>query len=91
MPFRANVLVVGAEGAVARLAAMLEQIGATVQQAPDCLTAMAAIKSDAVELAVLADCRGKFNPIETARVLKSLRRDRYLPVLLVAVARTCRG
>jgi diguanylate cyclase (GGDEF)-like protein len=85
MPFRANILVVGgAEDAVARLAAMLERVGATVQRAPDCLTAMAIVKSDGVELAVLADCRGQFNPVETARVLKSLRRDRYLPVMLVA-------
>ena len=56
MPFRANILVVGAvEGAAARLTAMLERVGATVQQAPDCLTAMAIVKSDGVEAAVLAE------------------------------------
>jgi diguanylate cyclase (GGDEF)-like protein len=85
MPFRANILIVGPDdGAAARLAAMFERVGATVQRAPDCLTAMAVVKNDHVELAVLADCRGQFNPLETARVLKSLRRDRYLPVVVVA-------
>ena len=89
MPVRANILLVGAdEGVTAPIREMLEAVGATVQAAPDCLTAMALVKSEPVDLAVLVDScdqnpQGQFNPLETARVLKSLRRDRCLPVLLV--------
>ncbi|HUX01076.1 MAG: diguanylate cyclase [Phycisphaerae bacterium] len=85
MPGRPNVLLIGAaEGACAELASVLEAIGATIQPAGDCLTAMAAVKSDGIDLAVLADCGGEFNAVETARVLKSLRHDKYLPVMLLA-------
>ena len=82
---RPNVLLIGAaEGACAELASVLEALGATIQPVGDCLTAMAAVKSDGIDLAVLADCGGEFNAVETARVLKSLRRDKYLPVMLLA-------
>jgi len=85
MPSRPNVLLVGAaEGPCAELAGVLEKIGATVQTAKDCLTAMAVVKGDGLDMALLADFGGEFNAVETARVLKSLRRDKYLPVMLIA-------
>ena len=52
--------------------------------AADCLAAMGVVKSENVDIVILADCPGEFDLVDTARVLKSLRPDRYLPVLIVA-------
>jgi diguanylate cyclase (GGDEF)-like protein len=83
MAYRANVLVVAnaetSEGIVARL----EAFGAQVLTAPDCLTAMGIVKAENVDLTVLTDCPCQFDLADTTRVLKSLRTDRYLPVLAI--------
>ena len=85
MTVGASVLVIGAEEeGVAQIRHILEALGVSVETAEDCLTAMAAVKSEKIDLAVLGECGGNFNPVETARVLKSLHRHHYLPVLLVS-------
>ena len=84
MPHPAKMLIVRPddktpEGLVARF----EALGAGIQTAPDCLSAMGIVKSQSLDLIVLTDCPGAFNLADTARVLKSLRTDRYIPVLAV--------
>lgn len=84
MPHQSTILaVVPAEAAQAALAEQLEAFGATVHTAPDCLTAMGLVKTEKPDLVVLAGCDGPFDVADTARVLKSLQGDRYLPVLAV--------
>ena len=83
MAYRVNVLVITPEAAEDNLLARLEALGATLQTAVDCLTAMAVVKTESPDLVVLAACPGQFDAAETARVLKSLRTDRYLPVVAV--------
>jgi diguanylate cyclase (GGDEF)-like protein len=61
----------------------LKTLGIDVQTVPDCLTAMGLVKGGDVELVVLVDCPGQFDTLDTMRVLKSLRIDRYLPVLVL--------
>lgn len=65
------------------LVEQLGEFGASVQTAPDCLTAMGIVKTEDIDLVVLTDCPGQFNLVDTARVLKSLRADRYLPIMAV--------
>jgi diguanylate cyclase (GGDEF)-like protein len=62
----------------------LKTLGLAVQTVPDCLSAMGLVKGGDVDLVVLVDCPGQFNTLDTMRVLKSLRADRYLPVMVVA-------
>jgi len=86
MTVGASVLVIGAEEeeCVVQIRHILEALGVSVETAEDCLTAMAAVKSEKIDLAILGEHGGNFNPVETARVLKSLHRHHYLPVLLVS-------
>ena len=81
-----RVLVLGGDAASqAETAARLERAGATVQTASDCLAAMGIVKGDEVDLVVLrGGSEGRFDAVDTARVLKSLRPDRYLPVMVLA-------
>ena len=84
MPDGIRVLVLGADTARrGEAVARLDRLGAAVQVAPDCLTGMAVVKSGTVDVAVLAGPEGGFDAIDTARILKSLRPDRYLPVLVL--------
>ena len=85
MAYQANALAVAREeGTRRQITSRLEALGITVQAAPDCLTAMGIVKAGSADLVVLADSPGEFDAIDTTRVLKSLRTDRYLPVLVVA-------
>jgi len=61
----------------------LEAFGAGVQTASDCLSAMGIVKSEDVDLVVVTACPGQFNLADAARVLKSIRTDRFIPVLAV--------
>ncbi len=82
MPQQHNVLVViGEEDGAGALVETLEAVGASVRTAPDCLAAMALVKAEAVDLILVADHPGTFDLADTARVLKSLRTDTYVPVL----------
>lgn len=83
MAYRVNILVITPEAVTDNLLARLEALGATLQTAADCLTAMAVVKTEKPDLVVLANCPGQFDAAETARVLKSLRTDRYLPVVAI--------
>jgi diguanylate cyclase (GGDEF)-like protein len=83
MPQNISVLVVVQESGQQNLLGRLEGLGATVQAASDCLTAMAVVKTERPDLVLLANCQGQFDAPETARVLKSLRTDRYLPVVAI--------
>jgi len=83
MAYRVNVLVIAQEPAEEDLLVRLEALGATLQTAADCLTAMAVVKTEKPDLVILANCPGQFDGAETARVLKSLRTDRYLPVMAI--------
>ena len=78
-----RVLALGGEGPSRdETVARLERVGAAVQVAGDCLAAMGTVKGEDVDLAVLTGGgQGRFDAVDTARVLKSLRPDRYLPVL----------
>ena len=85
MSHQVNALAVAREETTRRkIAARLESLGTTVQAAPDCLTAMGIVKTGAVDLVILADAPGEFDAIDMTRVLKSLRTEQYLPVLVVA-------
>jgi len=82
MPRPPKVLaVLGHEEQPNGLVDKLEACGTRVQTAEDCLAAMALVRSEAVDLAVVVDRPGDFNLAETARVLKSLHTDVYLPVI----------
>jgi len=82
MPQQPKILaVIGEEGGPEGLVEALESSGACVQTAPDCLAAMAIVKAQDIDLIVVADCPGRFDVADTARVLKSLRTDRYIPVV----------
>jgi len=82
MPQQAKILaVVGEEGGFEPLVQALEAGGASVRTAPDCLAAMAVVKAEDVDLILVADGPGQFDLADTGRVLKSLRTDRYVPVI----------
>jgi len=82
MPQQPRILaVVGEEGGLEDLVQALESGGASVRTVPDCLAAMAVVKAEDFDLVLVADVRGRFDLADTARVLKSLRTDRYIPVL----------
>jgi len=85
MPYRTSALAVVADATAAQsILDALQALEVAAQTAPDCLTAMGIVKSGEVDLVVLADSPGQFDALDTARVLKSLRADRYLPVLVAA-------
>ncbi|MEA3367795.1 MAG: diguanylate cyclase, partial [Planctomycetota bacterium] len=87
MPQQPKILaVVGEQCGREGLVETLEAGGACVQTAPDCLAAMAIVKAEDIDLIVVADCPGRFDLADTARVLKSLRTDRYIPVVGVTEA-----
>jgi len=82
MPQQPMVLaVLGTDGGSSGLVDKLEACGACVQTADDCLAAMALVKSEALDVALVVDLPGVFNLTDTARVLKSLHTDAYLPVV----------
>ena len=84
MSYPINILAIIPDGNAGRaLVARLEALGATLQVAADCLTAMGLVKSENPDVVVLAGGTGQFDLTDTARVLKSLRTDRYLPILAV--------
>ena len=84
MPQRARILAVLPDEAPAQhFVGRLEALEASVHTAADCLAAMAIVKSEDLDLIVLAACPGQFDLADTTRVLKSLRTDRYVPVLAV--------
>ncbi|HUU09984.1 MAG TPA: diguanylate cyclase [Phycisphaerae bacterium] len=84
MPQRARILAVVPDEAPAQhFVGRLEALEASVHTASDCLVAMAIVKSEDLDLIVLAACPGQFDLADTARILKSLRTDRYVPVLAV--------
>jgi len=85
MTERANILAVAADTtSLAGVLAAFEALGAPVQTATDCLSAMGIVKSENVDLVVLADSGGQLDVADMTRVLKSLRPDRYTPVVVSA-------
>ena len=68
------------------LVAKFERLGLNVHKVPDCLAAMGAVKADEFDFVVLADTPGPMDAVDTARLLKSLRTDQYLPVVAVTHA-----
>jgi diguanylate cyclase (GGDEF)-like protein len=82
MPQQHKILaVVGEEGGFGGIVETLESLGASVRTAPDCLAAMALVKAEDVDLIVVVNHTGRFDLADTARVLKSLRTDGYIPVI----------
>lgn len=87
MPHQRKVLaVVGEGGGFGGVVQTLEAVGVCVQTAPDCLAAMALVKSEDIDLIVVLDHPGRFDLADTARVLKSLRTHAYVPVIGVVEA-----
>jgi diguanylate cyclase (GGDEF)-like protein len=85
MAERANILAVAADTtSLSGILAAFESLGAPVQTATDCLSAMGTVKSENVDIVVLADSGGQLDVADMTRVLKSLRPDRYTPVLVCA-------
>ncbi|MCX5655776.1 MAG: hypothetical protein NTY65_14150, partial [Planctomycetota bacterium] len=83
MSLEANVLAVVPEPADLKgFMAELEALGLKVHTVPDCLTAMGAVKAIEFDFAVLRDEPGPVDVIDATRLLKSLRTDRYLPVIV---------
>ena len=81
---QANVLAMVPEESQQEIVVRLESLGFAVHAATDCLGAMGAVKANDLDLAVLAEGTGEFDAADTARVLKSLRADRYLVVVVLA-------
>ena len=69
----------------------LKALGIEIQTVPDCLTAMGLVKGGDVDLVILVDCPGQFDALDTMRVLKSLRTDCYLPVVVLACGGSSRS
>ena len=85
MAERASILAVAADTtSLESILAAFESLGAPVQTATDCLSAMGIVKSENVDVVVLADSGGQLDIADMTRVLKSLRPDRYTPVLVSA-------
>jgi len=84
MSYQPNVLALVPDERRQEVAGQLEPLGLAVQTVPDCLAAMGAVKSGDFDLAVLVEGMGEFDAADTARVLKSLRTDRYLAVAVLA-------
>ncbi len=82
MPQPLKILAVVGEGPQSNpLVEQLEAAGACVRVATDCLAAMALVKSEDLDLVVVTEPEGRLDLADTARVLKSLRTDRYVPVV----------
>ena len=82
MPQQPKILaIIGEEGGLESLVEALESSGASVQTTADCLSAMAFVKADDFDLILVAEGTGQFDLGDTARVLKSLRTDCYIPVI----------
>jgi len=82
MPQQHKVLaVVGDDAESGGLVETLEAAGVAVQTVPDCLAAMAVVKAETLDLVLVVNQPGQFDLADTARVLKSLRTDTYVPVL----------
>ncbi|MBE3100045.1 MAG: diguanylate cyclase [Planctomycetes bacterium] len=62
----------------------LEGLGLSVQSTPDCLAAMGAVKAQDFDFVVLADPAGPPDLSDTVQILRGIRADTYLPVLVVA-------
>jgi diguanylate cyclase (GGDEF)-like protein len=85
MPDRPNILALASNTvSLAPILETLQSLGIPVLTATDCLSAMGIVKSENIELVVLADCGTHLDVADMTRVLKSLRPDRYTPVLVVA-------
>ena len=80
----ANILVLAAQDRQAGILQQLDSLGYEVQAATDCLAAMGLVKAGGLDLAVVADGSCQLGAADTARVLKSLRTDRYLAVVVLA-------
>ena len=88
MSLQASILAIAAgspefEGYMANF----EALGLDVQVVPDCLAAMGAVKANEFDFAVLPDEPGPVDVLDTTRLLKSLRADQYLPVVVVTHAK----
>jgi len=84
MPQQATILaVVPANGKPEGLIRKLEGFGAAVHTASDCLSAMGVVKSEDLDAIVVMSCPGQFDLADTARVLKSIRTDRFIAVMAV--------
>jgi len=84
MPRQATILaVVPANGRPEGLIRKLEGFGAAVHTASDCLSAMGLVKSEDLDVIVMMSCPGQFDLADTARVLKSIRPDRFISVMAV--------
>jgi len=84
MPHQATILaVVPPNNKPEGLVRKLEGFGAAVHTASDCLSAMGLVKSEDFDVIVVTSCPGQFNLADTARVLKSIRMDRFMPVMAV--------
>ncbi|HUU91356.1 MAG TPA: GGDEF domain-containing protein [Phycisphaerae bacterium] len=84
MPHQATILaVVPANEKPEDLVRRLEGFGAAVHTASDCLSAMGLVKSEDLDVIVVTSCPGQFDLADTARVLKSIRTDRFIPVMAV--------
>jgi len=66
------------------LAQALDALGTPVHPADDCLSAMGLVKSENVDLVIVGHCPDHLDAADMTRVLKSLRAERYAPVLVVA-------
>ena len=82
MPQQHKVLaVVGDDAGCGGLVETLEAAGVAVRTVPDCLAAMAVVKAETLDLVLVVNQPGQFDLADTARVLKSLRTDTYVPVV----------
>jgi diguanylate cyclase (GGDEF)-like protein len=85
MPERTTILTVALDtDSMKPLLGAFESLGAPVQAVDDYLSAMGIVKSENIDLVVLGTCAGQLDVADMTRVLKSLRADRYTPVLVVA-------
>jgi two-component system cell cycle response regulator len=83
MSLQASVLAIVSDSPeLAGIVAKLEMLGMDVHTVPDCLAAMGAVKADEFDFAILADVPGPVDVVDTTRLLKSLRADQYLPVVV---------
>jgi diguanylate cyclase (GGDEF)-like protein len=89
MSLQASILAIVAESPeFESFVAKFETLGLTVHVVPDCLSAMGSVKAGEFDFVVLADVPGPMDVVDTTRLLKSLRTDQYLPVVVVTHATT---
>ncbi|MBM4017354.1 MAG: diguanylate cyclase [Planctomycetes bacterium] len=81
----ASVLAIVPESSPLRdIVGRLEGLGHAVQVAADCLAAMGSVKAHDFDFAVLADAPGPIDVADVVRILRGIRPDGYLPILVVA-------